>query len=63
MHDEPIIWICVAVFCILIFGIINNHFNPPPPGLYTTPSRLNTRYISDNTSETTADESEIESEC
>ena len=63
MHDEPIIWICVAVFCILIFGIIKNHFNPPPPGLYTTPSRLNTRYIPDNTSETTADESEIESEC
>ena len=56
MLNEPIIWVCVAVFCLLIFGIIKNHFYPPP-------FHLNTRYITDNISETTADESEIESEC
>ena len=59
MINEPIIWVCVAVFCFLIFGIIRN---PPPPAFYP-PSRLNTRYITDNSSETTADESVIESEC
>lgn len=59
MVNEPIIWVCVAVFCFLIFGIIRS----PPPPAFNPLSCLNARYIPDNSSETTADESVIESEC